>query len=55
MRRAAATMVAGEEVGDIFRAGRAYDVVVWGTPKSRGDVTALERLPIDTPSGTKSV
>ncbi|MHA3835446.1 efflux RND transporter permease subunit [Terrabacter sp. AAH1] len=53
VRRAAATMVAGEEVGDIFRAGRAYDVVVWGTPSSRADVSALQRMPIDTPSGKK--
>lgn len=51
VRRAAATLVAGEEVGDIFRAGRAYDVVVWSTPATRSDVTALEELPIDTPSG----
>ena len=26
VRRAAATLVAGEEVGDIFRDGKAYDV-----------------------------
>ena len=32
VRRAAATLVAGEEVGDIFRGGRAYDVVVWSVP-----------------------
>ena len=31
VRRDAATLVAGEEVGDIFRAGKAYDVVVWST------------------------
>ena len=31
VRRAAATLVAGEEVGDIFRDGKAYDVVVWST------------------------
>ena len=42
VRRAAATLVAGEEVGDIFRAGRAYDVVVWSTPETRSNVTALE-------------
>jgi CzcA family heavy metal efflux pump len=53
VRRAAATLVAGEEVGDIFRAGRAYDVVVWSTPATRADVTALEQLPIDTPSGAR--
>jgi Cu/Ag efflux pump CusA len=44
--------MAGEEVGDIFRAGRAYDVVVWGTPETRTNVTSVGNLPIDTPSGT---
>jgi Cu/Ag efflux pump CusA len=53
VRRATATIVAGEEVGDIFRDGRAYDTVVWSTPASRTDVPTLEQLPIDTPSGTR--
>jgi CzcA family heavy metal efflux pump len=52
VRRAAATLVAGEEVGDIFRAGRAYDVVVWSTPESRTSLTSVANVPIDTPSGT---
>jgi CzcA family heavy metal efflux pump len=51
VRRAAATLVAGEEVGDLFRAGRAYDVVVWSTPSTRTDLGAVRALPIDTPSG----
>jgi CzcA family heavy metal efflux pump len=52
VRRAAATLVAGEEVGDIFRAGKAYDVVVWSTPQTRNSVAAIESLQIDTPAGT---
>ena len=32
VRRAAATLVAGEEVGDVFRDGKAYDVQVWSHP-----------------------
>ena len=51
VRRAAATLVAGEEVGDIFRAGKAYDVQVWSTPESRDSLTDIENLLIDTPSG----
>jgi CzcA family heavy metal efflux pump len=51
VRRAAATLVAGEEVGDIFRAGKAYDVVVWSTPETRSSVTSIAALPIDTPTG----
>jgi CzcA family heavy metal efflux pump len=49
VRRAAATLVAGEEVGDIFRDGKAYDVVVWSTPQTRSSVTDIEQLRIDTP------
>src|SRR5205807_1616546 len=51
VRRAASTLVAGEEVGDIFRGGRAYDTVVWSTPATRGSVSAISALPIDTPTG----
>ena len=53
VRRAAATLVAGEEVGDIFRDGRAYDTVVWSVPEARANVTVFGALPIDTPSGKK--
>jgi Cu/Ag efflux pump CusA len=49
VRRAAATLVASEEVGDLFRAGKAYDVHVWSTPETRGNLTAIRRLPIETP------
>src|SRR3712207_6125470 len=51
VRRQAATLVASEEVGDIFRGGRAYDVHVWSTPETRHSVTSLRQLPIDTPGG----
>src|SRR4029450_9181413 len=44
---------AGEEVGDIFRNGKAYDVVVWSTPENRSDPQAFGNLLIDTPSGKK--
>ncbi|MHA7291130.1 efflux RND transporter permease subunit [Arthrobacter sp. MDT3-24] len=53
VRRAAATFVAGEEVGDIYRDGKAYDVQVWSPPEARTSVTSIENLPIDTPSGQK--
>jgi CzcA family heavy metal efflux pump len=51
VRRAAATLVAGEEVGDIFRGGKAYDVQVWSTPETRHSLTSIRELLIDTPSG----
>jgi CzcA family heavy metal efflux pump len=51
VRRAAATMVAGEEVGDIFRTGKAYDVQVWTPLATRDSFTDIKALPIDTPGG----
>jgi CzcA family heavy metal efflux pump len=51
VRRAAATLVESEEVGDIFRGGRAYDVHVWSTPETRKSVQSIYSLPIDTPGG----
>jgi CzcA family heavy metal efflux pump len=51
VRRAAATLVAGEEVGDIFYGGRAYDVQVWSTPQTRNSLSDIRRLLIDTPAG----
>ena len=42
VRRDAATLVAGEEVGDIFRAGKAYDVVVW-SPERTGTASPTSR------------
>ncbi|RNL57280.1 efflux RND transporter permease subunit [Arthrobacter oryzae] len=53
VRRAAATLVAGEEVGDVYRDGKAYDVQVWSPPEMRTSVTDIENLPLDTPSGTR--
>jgi CzcA family heavy metal efflux pump len=51
VRRAAATLMAGEEVGDIFRDGKTYDVQVWSVPSARGSVDDIRALMIDTPSG----
>lgn len=51
IRRAASTLVAGEEVGDIFREGKAYDVNVWSTPETRSSLTDIENLLINTSDG----
>jgi CzcA family heavy metal efflux pump len=49
IRRAAAFLVQGEEVGDIFVAGKAYDVNVWSTADTRNSLTDIQELLIDTP------
>jgi Cu/Ag efflux pump CusA len=51
VRRAAAYLLAGEEAGDIHTANRTYDVNVWSTPETRRNMTDIQNLLIDTPSG----
>jgi CzcA family heavy metal efflux pump len=51
VRRAAATLLAGIQVGSLFEEQKVFDVVVWGTPESRASLTSIRELPIDTPNG----
>ena len=51
VRRAAATMMAGEEVGDIFRDNKTYDVQVWSIPSARASVDDIRNVLVDTPKG----
>ena len=51
VRRAAATMLAGLEVGSLFEQQKVFQVTVWSTPDARSSVTSIENLVIDTPSG----
>ncbi len=51
IRRQASTMIASEEVSDIYVGGRAYDVHVTAIPAARDSVTDVENLQLDTPSG----
>lgn len=51
VRRAAAYLLAGQEVGDIHTANRTFDVNVWSTPATRHSLTSFQNLLIDTPTG----
>jgi len=51
VRGAAATLVQGAKVGELFEDQKVFDVVVWGEEYLRNDPTALRRLLIDTPGG----
>lgn len=51
VRRAAATLLSGIEVGNLFEEQKVFDVVVWGTPEARSSPTGILNLLIDTPSG----
>ena len=49
VRRAVATVFAGLEVGNLYEQQKVFEVVVWGVPKSRQDITNIRELLIDTP------
>ena len=51
VRRAASTLVNGEEVGDIFRDGKAYDIPVWSPIEKRDSIDDIKNLELDTPTG----
>lgn len=51
VRRAASTIISGEEVGDIFYGGQAFDVNVWTPLDKRDSITDVENMLLDTPSG----
>jgi Cu/Ag efflux pump CusA len=50
VRRAAATLLSGLLVGNLFEERKVFDVVVWGTPNTRSNLTTIQNLMIDTPS-----
>jgi Cu/Ag efflux pump CusA len=51
VRRQAATLVSGEEVGDLYRGGRAYDAQVWSAPSLRHSLSDIQDLLISAPDG----
>jgi CzcA family heavy metal efflux pump len=51
VRRQSGVWLAGEEVGDLFHGGRAYDVQLWSIPAARNSLTDIKAVPIDTPTG----
>ena len=53
VRRTASAYMAGEEVGDIFHGGKAYDIQVWSVPESRASLSDVQNLLMDTADGGK--
>ena len=51
IRRTTSFLIQGEEIGDIFIAGRTYDVNVWSSLDKRDSLDDIRNLLIDTPSG----
>jgi len=55
VRRTAATLLAGIEVGSIFEGQKIFDVVVWGVPEVRKSIESVENLLVDIPGGNGTV
>jgi len=53
VRRATTTYLKGLKVGEVYEKQKRFDVLVWGVPSCRDDITAIQLLPIDTPAGVQ--
>jgi len=51
IRRDATTLTSGLIVGNLYEQSKIFDVVVWGAPQTRSNLTELGNMLIDTPSG----
>jgi len=51
IRREATTLASGLTVGNLYEQAKVFDVVVLGTPATRANLSALEDVKVDTPSG----
>ncbi len=51
VRRQAGVYLAAQELSDVYRVGKAYDVMVWSVPESRRNPDDVRDMLIDTPSG----
>lgn len=51
VRRAAAILLSGLQVGALFEEQKVFDVVVWGTPEVRQSLTNIRELLIEAPTG----
>ncbi len=51
VRRAAGTLIRGSKVGEVYEDQKIFDVVVWGEPHVRQDLSSLRRLRLPLPAG----
>ena len=50
VRRAAAVVLSGIQVGSLFEDQKVFEVVVWSTPETRSSLTSISELLIDAPT-----
>ncbi|HUR54411.1 MAG TPA: efflux RND transporter permease subunit [Gemmataceae bacterium] len=53
VRNTSTTLLKGLKVGEVYDGQKRFAVVVWGTPNTRADVSAVRELVIDTPTGVQ--
>ncbi len=53
IRRVTTLLLRGQKVGEVYDGPKRYDVMVWGTPRWRTDLSSVQALPIDLPNGTQ--
>jgi Cu/Ag efflux pump CusA len=53
VRRAAACLISGFEVGYLFEDQKVFDVVVWGVPETRQSLDNIRNLLIEAPNGSR--
>ena len=51
VRRAAAVLLSGLQVGSLFEEQKVFDVVVWSNPDVRRNISDIRNLLVDTPGG----
>jgi CzcA family heavy metal efflux pump len=51
VRRASAVWIQGQEVNDIWKPTRVFDVSVWSVPRARRNLNSLRNLLLDVPGG----
>jgi Cu/Ag efflux pump CusA len=51
VRRTAATLISGLLAGNLYQEQKVFDVVVWGAPTVRQNMSSVENLLVDTPGG----
>ena len=51
VRRNASALIGGITVGSLFQEQKVFDVVIWGRPDIRKDLSDIQNLLIDTESG----
>jgi Cu/Ag efflux pump CusA len=54
VRRAAATLMSGIVVGNLYEEQKVFEVVVWSTPETRHSLSDIRSLLIDTPDGRQA-